>query len=228
MITIVIPTLNAAESLPHCLACLKKMKQDENASVIVCDGGSKDATKNKAKANGATVIETAPGRGQQLHQGALAATTEWILFLHADTHISSDAHKVIDDFITNPDNKFRAGYFRFKLDDMSNEARKLERQVAWRCDKFALPYGDQALLINRDFYNQLGGYRDIPLMEDVDLIWKIEKLYGKQALVVLDADATTSAQKFQRDGYFKRSARNLFCLFLFWIKVPPHLIVKLY
>ncbi|MEP2943336.1 MAG: TIGR04283 family arsenosugar biosynthesis glycosyltransferase [Hyphomicrobiales bacterium] len=228
MITIVIPTLNAAESLPHCLSCLEKMEQDKIACIIICDGGSKDATKNKAKANGAKVIETAPGRGQQLHQGALEAKTEWILFLHADTHLSSRAGKVIDRFITNPENKFRAGYFRFKLDDESNEARKLERQVAWRCEKFALPYGDQALLINRDFYNQLGGYKNIALMEDVDLIWRIEKLYGKQALVLLDADATTSAQKFQRDGYFKRSGRNLFCLFLFWIKVPPHLIVKLY
>ena len=228
MITIVIPTLNAAESLPHCLRNLANMGSGKTNPVIISDGGSKDATTEIAGSAGALVIESEAGRGRQLHQGALNVTSDWILFLHSDTRLSSDAQNAIEHFIKNPQNKFQAGYFQFLLDDDSHEARTLERQVAWRCKTFALPYGDQGLLISRDFYTQLGGYKNIALMEDVDLIWRIEKIYGKQALVLLDASATTSAEKFRRDGYFKRSARNLFCLFLFWIKVPPHLIVKLY
>lgn len=228
MITIVIPTLNAAESLPRCLSSLKIGTGIENRRIIISDGGSKDQTKDIAKAAGATVIEGPRGRGQQLAHGATVASTNWLLFLHADTYLSNNAAQAIDHFTQDPRNMLRAGYFQFELDDDSQEARKLEKHVARRCKKFALPYGDQGLLISRDFYNQIGGYKDIAIMEDVDFVWRIEKLFGKQALVMLDARATTSASKFQRNGYFIRSARNLFCLFLFWIKVPPRLIVKVY
>lgn len=228
MVTIVIPTLNAAESLPRCLSSLRIGTEIKNGRIIISDGGSKDQTKDIAKAAGATVIEGPRGRGQQLAHGASVASTNWLLFLHADTYLSNDAAQAIGHFTQDPRNMLRAGYFQFALDDHSEKARKLERQVAWRCKKFALPYGDQGLLISRDFYNQIGGYKHIAIMEDVDLVWRIEKLFGKQALVMLDACAITSAWKFQRDGYFKRSVRNLFCLFLFRIKVPPRLIVKFY
>jgi len=224
ILTIVIPTLNAAESLKTTLNALRPNGWD----VIVADGGSGDETLKVARNGGARVIESPRGRGAQLHAGAEAAISEWLLFLHADTHLSDNAAEVIDRFIADPDNRERAGYFRFALDVESANAQRLERRVAWRCKQFALPYGDQGFLISRHFYNRLGGYQNIPLMEDVDLVWRVERLFGRKSLVLLEADARTSAKKFQRDGYFKRSARNLFCLFLFWIKVPPRLIVKVY
>lgn len=223
MITIVIPTLNAAESLGP---SLKRLNKDW--PIIVSDGGSNDETKKIAAKQGAHVVECERGRGRQLHHGALHVTSEWIMFLHADTQLSPSAKKAMQQFIKAPDNKERVGYFRFKLDDDSEAAAKLERRVLWRCKTFALPYGDQGLLIHRTFYNRLGGYKDMALMEDVDLIWRIERQYGKRAIVLLEADATTSARRFKRDGYFKRSSLNLFCLLLFWIKVPPSLIAKLY
>lgn len=224
ILTIVIPILNAAESLKAALSTLSQNKW----RVIVADGGSLDDTLKIARNGGACVIESPRGRGAQLHAGAQAATSEWLLFLHADTHLSDNAAEVIDRFIADPGNRERAGYFRFVLDVESTKAQRLERRVAWRCKKFALPYGDQGFLISRHFYNRLGGYKNIPLMEDVDLVWRIERLFGRKSLVLLDADARTSAEKFQHEGYFRRSARNLFCLFLFWIKVPPRLIVKVY
>lgn len=223
MITIVIPTLNAAESLTQCLT-----SHSSAWRTIICDGGSTDKTREIAQSHGALVVESAKGRGRQLHTGAKAATTDWLLFLHADTRLSANAARVIDHFIKNPENEHKAGYFRFLLDDKGEKARIWEKRVAWRCQKLALPYGDQGLLISREFYNQLGGYKNMPLMEDVDFIGRIKKQSGKKALVLLAADATTSAEKFQRDGYYKRSMRNLFCLLLFWVKVPPHLIAKLY
>ena len=219
----IIPTYNAAHSLGKTIDCVAAF-----GSVIVSDGGSNDKTRDIAKSHGATVIQKAKGRGAQLKAGSEAAETDWLLFLHADTLLDQQAIDAVFQFIAAAENQQRAGYFRFKLDDDSPQASRLEDIVAWRCRKHALPYGDQGLLIHRDFLNELGGYKAIPLMEDVELVRRITKTHGETALVNLEADAVTSADKFQRDGYRWRSTKNLFCLFLFWLKVPPRIIAKLY
>ena len=89
---------------------------------------------------------------------------------------------------------------------------------------FALPYGDQGLLIHRDLLRAAGGIRPLPLMEDVDLVRRL----GRHRLVRLDAAAVTSAAKWQRDGWTRRSARNLLCLALWFLGVPAHCIARLY
>lgn len=195
--------------------------------IIVCDGGSTDDTKAVASKLGARLITSEASRGRQLKAGADICNADWVLFLHADTRLCYRAELAIIKFIDEGDSR-TIGYLNFKLDDNSTAAKTLEKKIARRCKVFALPYGDQGFLIKRSFYEELGGFSDIPLMEDIDLIWRIVKTVGKGAIIALDADAITSAEKFHRDGYFKRSARNLFCLFLFWVKVPPRLIVKLY
>ena len=222
-ISVVIPTYNAAHCLGKLLDCVATF-----GNTIVSDGGSSDTTCDIAKENGATLIQKAKGRGAQLKAGSDAAATDWLLFLHADTKIDQEAIAAVRRFIQEPENQQRVGYFRFKLDDDSPQAVKLENTVAWRCKKFALPYGDQGLLIHRDFLNALGGYAAIPIMEDVELVRRITKAHGENALVNLEADAVTSADKFLRDGYRWRSTKNLFYLFLFWLKVPPRLIAKIY
>jgi hypothetical protein len=103
-------------------------------------------------------------------------------------------------------------------------ARHLERLVAWRCRWLALPYGDQGLLLSRRLLDAVGGVRALPLMEDVDLVRRL----GRRRLVALDVDAVTSAARWERDGWRRRSARNLFCLALYLCGVPPRIIGKLY
>ena len=118
----------------------------------------------------------------------------------------------------------QAGWFRLALDCDDPRARRLERTVAWRSRVLALPYGDQGLLIHRDLLAAAGGMRDLPLMEDVDLIRRL----GRRRLRALDAVALTSAEKWQRDGWYRRSFRNLGCLALWFVGVPPRLIVRIY
>jgi hypothetical protein len=118
----------------------------------------------------------------------------------------------------------RAGYFRFALDDPSAAARRLERFVAWRCRTFALPYGDQGLLIARRHYQAVGGFRPIALMEDVDLAHRL----GRRGLVALDHPAVTSARRYRDGGYRRRGARNLLCLTLYFLGVPPSVLARLY
>lgn len=219
-VSALIPTLNAATSLPATLIALR----GSVAEIIIADGGSADGTPEIAQEHGARVIAADRGRGVQLRAAAEAATQPWMLALHADTKPGPGWQAAIADFIARPEAGQKAGYFRFVLDDPAPEARRLEAMVAWRCRWLALPYGDQGLLIGRDFYQALGGYEAIPLMEDVALIRRI----GRTRLVALQADFITSAEKWQRDGWYARSARNLFCLSLWFAGVAPKRIAGFY
>ena len=224
-IDVVIPTLNAGETLaPTLLSLAGARDAGLIKSTIISDGGSTDRTVEVAKAWGAHVEGSEKGRGQQLAVGAAVAESPWILFLHADTRLTSGWEQAARTFMTMGNSLDKAAVFSFALDDTSFAARGLERLVRWRCQLAALPYGDQGLLISRSLYNALGGYRSIPLMEDVDIVRRI----GRHRLVVLTAKASTSADRYRRDGYVLRGVRNLFCLALYFCGVAPATIARLY
>jgi rSAM/selenodomain-associated transferase 2 len=216
-LSVVIPTLNAAATLPATLDCLRGVGE-----VIVADGGSHDATRRLAEDWGARVLDAPSGRGPQLAAGAKEARGDWLLFLHADTRLAAGWRAAVDAHIA--EKAERAAYFRLHLDDEARAARRIERLAAWRARRFGLPYGDQALLVPAPLYRALGGHRPVPLMEDVDLVRRI----GRARLVELPVGAITSASRYRRDGWIARPVRNLTCLTLWFAGVPPRLIARLY
>jgi rSAM/selenodomain-associated transferase 2 len=218
-ISVVIPTLDAAATLSGTLQTLGGVSE-----VIVADGGSHDTTLDVATRHGARFIRAPKGRGYQLAAGADLARGDWLLFLHADTRLDPDWKTAVEAFVADPMNKKMAATFNFRLDDNSPQARRLEWIVAWRGRSLGLPYGDQGLLIHRDLYRAVGGYRAWELMEDVDLVRRI----GRKRLVTLPSAARTSAARWKQEGWLARSARNLFCLSLYFLRVPPRLIARIY
>jgi rSAM/selenodomain-associated transferase 2 len=220
-LSVVVPTLNAAQSLPATLAALHPVSVGE---IIVVDGGSTDNTAALAIALGTRVITAPRGRGFQLAAGAAAANGEWLLFLHADCRLEVAWAGAVTGFLAKPEAETRAGYFDFALDDPNPAARRLERIVAWRCRVLALPYGDQGLLISRALYDIIGGFAPLPLMEDVDLVRRL----GRHRLACLGVRCLTSAARYQRGGYWRRPLRNLFCLLLYLAGAPPRHIARIY
>jgi rSAM/selenodomain-associated transferase 2 len=216
-LALIIPTLNAAASLPATIAGVGWAPQ-----IVVADGGSRDDTVAIARRLGADTIAAPRGRGPQLAAGIAAARHPWLLLLHADTRLGPDAVPAVQAHIAG--RPHQAGYFRFALDSADPRARRLERMVAWRCRVLALPYGDQGLLVHRSLLQAIGGMRPLPLMEDVDLVRRL----GRARLQPLMADAVTSAAKWQRDGWRLRSLRNLGCLGLWLAGLPPRHIARLY
>ncbi|MGH7037456.1 MAG: TIGR04283 family arsenosugar biosynthesis glycosyltransferase [Stellaceae bacterium] len=221
-LSVVVPALDAAATLPQTLETLAASEIIDE--IIVADGGSRDDTAAVARAAGARVVFAPCGRGTQLTAGAEAAGSEWLLFVHADCRLAADWQRVVNAFITRPQAALRAGYFDLRLDDAAPAARRLERLVAWRCRVLALPYGDQGLLIARSLYDVVGGFRPIPLMEDVDLVRRL----GRQRLAPLGAPITASARRYRGGGYWRRPLFNLFCLSLYFAGVSPARIMRLY
>jgi rSAM/selenodomain-associated transferase 2 len=228
MISVIIPTLNAQVGLARTLAALVPAAIDGFVSeVIVADGGSSDATAEIADDAGAEVIHCEKGRGCQLATGAQAAKGRWLLFLHADTILEPgwepEAYQHIRD-VENGDKSDTAAAFRFALDDRGKRAAYLQWMVGLRCRILKLPYGDQGLLISRRLYDEIGGFKPVSLMEDVDLIRRL----GRRRITMFRSAAVTSAERYRQEGYGRRVMRNLACLSLYYLWVPPQVLARIY
>ncbi len=228
MISVIVPTLNAEAGLAASLTSLVTATVEGLVrEVIVVDGGSTDRTLHIAEQAGATILRAPTGRGHQLAAGAEAARFPWLLFLHADTVIEPGWERDVAAFMERVDTGHRpesAAAFSFALDDMGLRPRLIEAGVSLRCAALRLPYGDQGLLIPARLYKKIGGYRALPLMEDVDLARRL----GRRRVVILRTRAVTSAVRYRLDGYALRAVRNLTCLGLFYLRVPTRLISRLY
>jgi rSAM/selenodomain-associated transferase 2 len=214
LLTVLIPTVNEAGTLPACLAALASGAGLIH-EIIIIDAGSTDATVSLAPGR---VITAPPSRGGQLAAGIEAAGTEWLLLLHADTRLSRDWPAAMA--AARPDTAY---YFRHRLDSRHPAARLIEAMVALRCRLFALPYGDQGLLITKTLLKEIGGMPNLPLMEDVALA---RILRGR--LRPLPATAATSPRRYEQGGWFRRPAKNLVCLMLYLCGMAPETIRKFY
>lgn len=229
MLSIVIPALNAADALPATLESLKPGRAcGAVGEVLVVDGGSRDATPALGAHAGARVIASAPGRGIQLRLGAEQARGDWLLFLHADTRLDQGVwrDRRFADILeaAGGSRTERAWHFRLGFDDQSIAAGAIALGANLRARLLALPYGDQGLLIHRRLYGEVGGYRAIPLMEDVDLVRRL----GRARLSVLPFTALTSAARYRRDGYWRRVAGNAKLLALYFAGVSPEDLARRY
>ena len=173
-LSIVIPTINEASSLPLLLADLNRWP--DQLEICICDACSTDLTTFIAKLAGAKTTEgLEANRGIQLHSGSCNTSGNWILFLHADCRMHKNWVEVIKEKINAPSSKNHVWFFNFKIQSKSMGFTLLEFAVNIRSNLFKRPYGDQGLLINRSLYNKIGGYRPLHLMEDLDLIERLSK-----------------------------------------------------
>ncbi|MEL6687906.1 MAG: glycosyltransferase [Pseudomonadota bacterium] len=198
---IIIPTYEAAEALNRLLSELS------DYSVIVADGGSADGTLTIAAQHKARLVCGAKGRGQQLRLGAHLATLsgaeeDWFLFLHADSLMNEGWEDAIHAAMQQGDPR----YFRFKANAEGSWAFFMNSMVALRCWALGLPYGDQGLLISRADYERVGGYAEMALFEDVDMVERLKKI---TRLRPLPCSLVTDVSRHQSDGLWTRGLSNL-------------------
>ncbi len=220
-VSVIVPTLNAEDDILQCFASISPAHfEGLLAEVIVSDGGSDDDTCLIAESAGATIINSPKGRGTQMAKAAQISKGEWLLFLHADSVFDEDFTGALKTHINNSD---KAGYFLHSFDQSGFRAKTVSGWANFRSKYFALPYGDQGLLISKQLYDEINGHPGIPIMEDVAIA---RKLRGK--LQVLDATITTSAEKYVKRGWFRQSLMNFMFLTRYLAGADPNRIAAKY
>jgi glycosyltransferase involved in cell wall biosynthesis len=219
MISVVIPTTNAERLLPRCFdSLIAAAVRGVVREVIVADGGSSDATLAIADGAGAHIISSRKGRAAQMSDGAAAAKSDWLLFLHPETALEPGWEVEAESFIDQSAmERPQAAVFRFALEDFSGEARRAEAKAHLRTALFALPFGDQGLLIPKRLYQKLGGYRALADMEDADLVRRI----GRRRLVSLRSRAVNVSRAP------KSALRGIALTLLHALRVPSGVLAKL-
>ena len=203
-LTLLIPTLNEAARLPLLLADLSCWR--DTRQVLVVDGGSSDATCQAATLAGATVLTSQQrGRGQQLMLGLSKASHDWVLVLHADSRLPTAWAAAVAAIQHKPNSSSAAWFFDLHVDGNRPMLRLLERSVALRSRIGQRPYGDQGLLIHRRLLAAAGGYRPLPLMEDLDLV---QRIAGLSRLRRIGCAITTSGRRWQERSVLAQAWRN--------------------
>lgn len=197
--------------------------ESSEIEVLVVDGGSQDETIALAKSAGATVITTTAGRACQMNAGAAAATGEILLFLHADTQPPVGFFSLIQKTLAQ--HNVIAGAFELQIDDDEPGLRWVECGVKWRSSYLQLPYGDQAIFLKKNIFHHLGGFPELPIMEDFVFVRRLQKL-GKIAIV--PAAVITSARRWQKLGIIKTTLINQFVIAAYFMGVPIEQIARWY
>lgn len=208
-VSVIIPTLNAGTTFATLLSSLfEGLESGVIREVIVADGGSDDTTVMMAEEVGCFVVMGPEGRGGQICNGISFAKGDWLLILNADSVLEVGWSCDIDRYFHNP---LKAWYFALKFDSSHPMACVTSIWANQRARWFGLPYGDQGLLVNRDLLKSVGGYADLPLMEDVATA---QRLKGR--LHSLPFTVTTSATRFESSGWFRPGTKNIWRLLRYY------------
>jgi rSAM/selenodomain-associated transferase 2 len=217
-LAIVVPTLNEEAAVRRYLPAALAVADE----VIVSDGGSGDGTLAVARELGARVVEGPPGRGGQLNRGAAAATADVLLFLHADTTLPARGAERVREAVAQgaPGGAF---FLRF---DVDRPVQRLgSRLINWRTRRLRVPLGDQAQFATRETFESLRGFRDWPLLEDLDFALRLRRLPG---FTLIEEPVTTGARRFVEQGAVRTVATNWLIWLLFLCGVSPHRLARLY
>lgn len=219
LISIIIPAKNEERVIAGTLAGLDR----RGCELIVVDGGSSDHTVSLAEKSGAKVLIAGSGRGRQLNLGAEKAEGEILLFLHADTMLPRDFQSRV--IRTVKKKGVAAGAFSLGIRGEGLKYRLLEKGIELRSQILGLPYGDQAVFLGREIFFEVGGYPDLPIMEDVGLI---KKLRGKGEINLLGEKVLTSGRRWRKHGVVKVTVINQLLLWAFLLGLSPRFLFRCY
>lgn len=222
LVTVVVPVRGDSGPLA---ALLGQLPARDDVQIVVASTSPVDEAQRRLRAArpDVTWVDAPPGRGVQLNAGAAAARGGWLWFVHADSRLPAGWHEAFTGLDARADTI--GGSFAFRLASAAWQARWLERGVALRVRLFGLPYGDQGIFVRRRVFTALGGFRPVPLMEDVEFVRRLKR---QGRLEHLSLGLETSARRWQDRGWGRQSAANLMTLALYFLGVSPERLARRY
>lgn len=223
-LSLVIPVLSEAENISESIAHIRELDADGTAEIIVVDGDPRGSTVRAIRNEGVRTAIAEKGRARQMNHGAALATGDILLFLHADTRLPSCAFALIRSAMN--DKRFVGGAFDLGFDTKRAIFRITERYVFLRTRLTKVPFGDQAIFIRREYFGKIGGYRDLPIMEDVELMRRIRK--RADSIHIIPLKVRTSVRRYEQEGILSCTLRNWLLQLSYALGIPPERLVKWY
>jgi rSAM/selenodomain-associated transferase 2 len=223
-LSLVIPVLNESESINGNLRHISELNVDGSAEIIVVDGDPQGSTIRTIKPEGVRTAVAEKGRAGQMNHGAALATGDILLFLHADTRLPSSAFALIRS--TMNDKRYVGGAFDLGFDTKRAIFKITEMYVFLRTRLTKIPFGDQAIFIRREYFEKIGGYRDLPIMEDVELMRRIRKRADN--IRIIPRKVKTSVRRYEQEGILSCTLRNWLLQISYALGISPQRLVKWY
>ena len=222
--SVIVPVLHEFHRINHLIDHIHGLEADKDREIIVVDGSPERDTLEAIHSGQVIKIGSEKGRAQQMNAGATVARGEVLLFLHVDTELPDGAFAKMASAMKQ--DEYVAGAFALGIQSDKFVYRILEYWVSIRCHLTRIPYGDQAIFIRRNYFKQIGGYSDLPLMEDVELMRRI-RAAGDKIYIIPDRVAT-SPRRWEQEGFIYVNLRNTAQLMLFCLGFSPKKFARLY
>jgi rSAM/selenodomain-associated transferase 2 len=223
-LSLVIPVLSEAETISENIRHIRELNAVGTAEIIVVDGDPLGSTIRTITDEGVRTAVAERGRARQMNRGAALATGDILLFLHADTRLPPGAFALIRS--TMDDKRYVGGAFDLGFDTKRAIFKITEMYVFLRTRLTKIPFGDQAIFIRREYFEKIGGYRDLPIMEDVELMRRIRK--RADTIHIIPRKVRTSVRRYEREGILSCTLRNWLVQISYALGISPQRLVKWY
>ncbi|MBP1735436.1 MAG: glycosyltransferase, family [Deltaproteobacteria bacterium] len=222
--SIIIPVLNEAPLINNIIDHLHSLEGDEIKEIIIVDGDPEGLTLKAISHDDVRQLKSSRGRWIQMNEGAKNAKGNMLLFLHADTELPLDAMRLIATAMK--DKRYVAGAFDLGIKSERFVFRAIESAVSLRSRITRIPFGDQAIFVRKNYFDEIGGYKDIPIMEDVEIMERIKKRGDK--IFIIPQKVHTSSRRWEQEGILRCTLRNWFLQILYLLRISPHRLSQFY
>ncbi len=219
-ISIIIPVLNEVSMIAQTISTVQTAKDIE---IIVVDGGSNDGTIQLVKSLNVQLISSFPGRAIQMNCGAKVATGDILLFLHGDTLLPLNFDRLLIAALMKPN--IVAGAFELGIRGATRNLQIVHKIVNWRSRYLQMPYGDQGFFLEAKIFQEIGGFPEIPIMEDFELIRQLKK---RGRIAIVSRPVLTSSRRWQKLGILKTTFINQIVIIAYLLGVSPKILAQWY
>lgn len=222
--SIIVPVFHEGERINDLIESLNRLDSDKSLEIIVVDGSQERDTLRTIHSNRVIKISSEQGRAKQMNAGALVAKGEILIFLHADTELPVRALKKIDSLKDR--REYVGGAFDLGIKSDKLIFRVIGTLSSWRSRLNRIPFGDQAIFIRKEYFDQIGGYKEIPLMEDVELMRRIKRSENK--IWIFNDRVMTSPRRWEKEGVIYCTLRDWTLQTLYFLGLSPDKLSRFY